>query len=225
MDALEQLRRRVVAAVESGIPQTQVARLFGVSRKSVGSWVRAYQTGGESTFRPQPRGRRYGDCLALSGPQQERVLAAIAEGAPEKRGIPCLLWTRRAVTQLVREEFRISLAGTTVDKYLLRWDLVLDGPVSRWSDCPPGSALLTWTHPRPPDSCERSHALVAVNHRGLLYFLAGAQPFKAASLTDFANRLRMQLTRDVRLHIRDWPPEHMEPLAEWYCTSGESALS
>ena len=79
--------------------------------------------------------------------------------------------------------------------------------------------MLTWTHPRSPDSPDHGHALVAVNHRGLLYFLAGAEPFTAASLSEFANRLRMQLTRDVRLHIRNWPAEHIQPLADWRRTT------
>ncbi|HJQ45292.1 MAG TPA: helix-turn-helix domain-containing protein [Amycolatopsis sp.] len=225
MEALEQLRRRAVDAVESGIPQTQVARLFGVSRKSVGSWVRAYRSGGESTFRPRPRGRRSGDCLALSTRQQAHTLAAIAAGPPNERGIPCLLWTRRAVTQLVHEEFGISLAGSTVDRYLLRWQLIPAAPLSKSPDCPPGAALLTWTNPMWPGAGDHVHALVATSHRGLLYFLAAAEPFTASSLTEFAHRLRMQLSRDVPLHVRDWPPEHTEPLAHWRSTVGETMVS
>ncbi|HVW43963.1 MAG TPA: helix-turn-helix domain-containing protein [Amycolatopsis sp.] len=218
MDALEQLRRSVVAAVEAGLSQTQAAREFGVSRKSVGSWVRAYQAGGESSLRPQPRGRRYGDYLALSTEQQANALAVIMAGPPTDHDIPCLLWTRRAVTQVIRQEFGISLAGTTVDNYLCRWDILPKGSFSRWPGSPPGAVRLTWTHPTTPDSADRGHALVAVNHRGALYFLAATEPFTAASLTDFANRLRIQLTRDVRVYTRDWPPEHTEPLADWRST-------
>src|SRR4051794_31358506 len=123
-DALEQLRRRAVAAVESGSSQTRVASMFGVSRKAVGTWVRAYRSGGEPTLRPRPRGRRAGERLALSAAQQSQVLDILAAGPPDAAGLPWLLWTRKAVAELISREFGAELAGTTIDKYLLRWELI-----------------------------------------------------------------------------------------------------
>lgn len=48
-EALEDLRRRVVAAVDSGATQVEVPRVFGVSRPTVNRWVRAYQDRGEES--------------------------------------------------------------------------------------------------------------------------------------------------------------------------------
>lgn len=65
-EALEALRRRAVAAVKAGVTRAEVARLFGVSRKTVGAWVAAYQKDGDDAFRPKRRGRRPGEQFALS---------------------------------------------------------------------------------------------------------------------------------------------------------------
>ena len=203
-DALEQLRRKVVAAVEPGASQTRVASVFGVSRKAVGTWVRAYRSGGEPTLRPRPRGRRAGERLALSAAQQGRVVDVLAAGPPDAAGLPWLLWTRRAVAELISREFGVVLAGTTIDKYLLRWELIgRDGGFGQPRGCPPGTLLVTWTRPRSPVGTGELHALVAVSGRGVLFFLAAAQPF--AGIAEFRSRLRMQFGGDVRLVAHDWP--------------------
>ncbi len=216
MDELEQLRRQAVAAVGSGLPQTQVARLFGVSRKAVGNWVRAYKSGGEPALRPQARGRRAGDRLVLSWPQQARLLAALTGATPDELGFPSLLWTRRAVAALIHREFGVALASSTIDHYLLRWELIRrEGVFARWCECPPGALLVTWTRPRSAAEADRGHALVAVSDRGLLHFLAGERPFTAATLIEFRKRLRVQLARDVRLLVREWPAAHTALLECW----------
>ena len=203
-DALEQLRRQAVAAVESGASQTRVASMFGVSRKAVGTWVRAYRSGGEPTLRPRPRGRRAGERLALSAAQQGRVVDTLAAGPPDAAGLPWLLWTRRAVIELISREFGVVLAGTTIDKYLLRWELISrDGVFAQRGGCPPGTLLVTWTRPSSPTGTGGLHALVAVSGRGRLFFLAGTQPF--AGTAEFRSRLRMQFGRDVRLVAHDGP--------------------
>ncbi|WP_370967166.1 helix-turn-helix domain-containing protein [Amycolatopsis sp. cg9] len=206
-DALEQLRRQAVAAVGSGLSQTRVASMFGVSRKAVGTWVRAYESGGESTLRPRPRGRRTGERLVLSADQQARVVETLAAGPPDETGLPWLVWTRKAVSELIARDCGVVLAGTTVDKYLLRWELLgRDGESSRPAGCPPGTLLVTCTHPRAPAGTGGLHALVAVSGRGTLHFLARDTPF--TGIAEFRHRLRMQCGRDVRLVPHRWPASH-----------------
>ena len=94
-EALEVLRRRAVAAVEAGMSRTEVARAFGVSRKTVGAWVQAYRAAGDDALRPKPRGRRPGEQLALSPPRQAATLEAIIAGSPETHGLPTGCGTAR----------------------------------------------------------------------------------------------------------------------------------
>lgn len=123
-EALEELRRRAVAAVESGGSQAEVARLLGVSRKTVGAWVRAYRRAGEESFRPKSRGRRPGEQLALSPALQASTIKTIIAGPPDQHGLPHGLWSRQAVVELVDREYRIVLSPATAGQYLARWGLI-----------------------------------------------------------------------------------------------------
>jgi transposase len=125
-DALLDLRRRVVAAVESGARQTDVARLFGVSRQTVSTWVRAYRNLGDDAFRLAQRGRRPGEQLALSVVQQLAIIETITRYAPDGVGLRYRLWTRQAVAELINREFGVTLGTTTIGNYLIRWGLLAD---------------------------------------------------------------------------------------------------
>jgi transposase len=170
-DALEALRRRAVAAAESGVPRTEIARLFGVSRKTVGAWVLAYQSMGEESFRPKRRGRRPGEQLALSPAQQAWTVRTIVDSTPDKIDLAHQLWTAQAIVELVNREFRIPLSPATASKYLIRWGLIEDRrvldakrgrsaspvPRSRMQDfhgngwIPDGDIMwLSWTRPHAP---------------------------------------------------------------------------
>ncbi|SDD76163.1 helix-turn-helix domain-containing protein [Actinokineospora iranica] len=122
-DALVELRKRVVAAVEAGTAQVEVARLFGVSRQTVGVWVREYRNRGDNAFVPARRGRRPGEQLALTTAQQLWVAGTIARRTPDAVGLRYQVWTRQAVTELINREFLVMLGATTVGNYLVRWGL------------------------------------------------------------------------------------------------------
>jgi transposase len=189
-EALEVLRRRAVAAVEAGVPRTEVARAFGVSRKTVGAWVQAYRAAGDKALRPKQRGRRPGVQLALSPPRQAATLEAIIAGSPETHGLPHRLWNRQAVAELVNHRYRILLSPTTVSQYLHRWGLIDDRalapeqtrrrlpplvPLQRPASAGAGPWLphaeplwLGWTRPHaPPDT---GRVLVTAGHNLLTGF-------------------------------------------------------
>lgn len=233
-DALERLRRQAVAAVESGVPQLHVARMLGISRKAVGSWVRAYQAGGEETFRPRKRGRRPGEQLALSAGQQAWVLKTVTGSPPDEVGLPHRLWTRRAIAELVSGQFGVTLSSPTIGHYLARWGLVTEPNLlaglrrSRLSQLPGGRLPATrrgpvrgevlwfaWRDGVSRTDSEDRHVLLAVTNRGVLLFLADRSPFDLAMLADFHRRLREQLRRPVRVVVCDWPVERFPLLAAW----------
>jgi transposase len=215
-DALERLRRQAVAAVESGVSQSHAARQFGVARKTVGNWVRAYQADGEVAFRPRRRGRRAGEQLALSPAHQAWIVKTFASSPPDEVGLPSLLWTRGALAELIRRQFGISLSGGTIDQYLGRWELFdRAGPLAHPHKCRSETLLVDWVQPLSLAGAERVNALVAVTSRGMLFFLASEQPFTANELTRFRQRLRVQLANDVDLLVCGWPSAHREALTRW----------
>jgi transposase len=127
--ALEDLRRRVVAAVESGASQVEVARLFGVSRPTVNRWVQAYRVAGDESFRPRKRGRRSGERWSLTATQQAQITASITNNYPDSLGLTCLLWTRQAVVDLISQLHGIQLSLTAASTYLRRWGFTLPDPL------------------------------------------------------------------------------------------------
>lgn len=127
--ALEDLRRRVVAAVSAGASQAEVARLFRVSRPTVNRWVQAHRERGEDSFRPRKRGRRCGQRRSLSTSQQTQIAARITDRYPEELGLDHPLWTRQAVQELIAQQHDVRLSLTTVSTYLRRWGFTLPDPL------------------------------------------------------------------------------------------------
>lgn len=233
-DALERLRRNAVSLVESGIPQKYVALDLGVSRRSVNEWVRAYREAGEESFRSAQRGRRPGEQLALCATSQERILRIVVAGPPDRAGLPCRLWTRRAVVGLIDREFGITLGAATIGRYLQRWGIDTTSDPC-WQGDPqmagmpgPGSlegavpVRVVWSRPRLPIGTGRAHVVQACTDRGALKFLASMRPFDLEGLEDLRHRLRMELARDVRIVVCAWPTGQYELLDGWL--SGDPSL-
>jgi transposase len=114
--------------VESGVPRTEVARLYGVSRQTVGAWVRAYRLEGSDALRPRRRGRRPGDQLALSSARQLWMLRTMTTTTPDKMGLRDVLWTWQSLAELAHREFGVVLGTTSIRNYLIRWGFRPAGP-------------------------------------------------------------------------------------------------
>jgi transposase len=125
----EDLRRRVVAAVESGRGQAEVAGVFGVSARSVSRWVSAFRRNGNRGLDARTRGRRPGEQKALTSRQQARVRRAVLGRYPDQLALPGLVWTRGRVAELVKRWFGIGLSRVTIGKYLRSWGLSPQKPI------------------------------------------------------------------------------------------------
>ncbi|MGW5052912.1 helix-turn-helix domain-containing protein [Actinokineospora sp. NPDC004072] len=217
-DILGDLRRRVVASVESGVAQVEAARRFGVSRQTVGVWVRDYRNRGEGAFRPNRRGRKPGEQLALTAAQQLDIAKAVAAGPPEAVGLDGLVWNRQAVMDIARARFGVPLGLTTAGNYLVRWgfplplDLLRElrvaaarpaaAPEQPWL---PGAEVV-WVGHGAPTWCAdapRTPVLHAVSNRGALSFLAG-DPDSPDDVHDFLSRLVRQTRRRLNAVVT-WP--------------------
>lgn len=125
----EDLRRRVVAAVESGRTQAEAAELFGVGLRSVSRWVNTFRGKGNRGLAARKRGRRSGEQQALDARQQARVRRAVLGKYPDQLALPGLVWTRGQVGELVKRWFGIELSRVTIGKYLRSWGLSPQKPV------------------------------------------------------------------------------------------------
>lgn len=215
-DVLGDLRRQVVSSVESGLAQVEAARRFGVSRQTVGLWVRDYRNRGEGAFRPGRRGRKPGEQLALTTAQQLAVAHTVTGGPPDAAGLDHLVWTRQAVIDLVRARFQIALGATTAGNYLVRWgfplpqDLlrglrrVASGPVDAvWL---PGAEVVWIGNGRPGWCADAPNPVIlqSVSNRGAMSFLT-AEPDDPDAVHGFIARLVRQAGRRLNVVVT-WQP-------------------
>jgi len=127
----EDLRRRVVGAVlEQGLSKAEAARVFGVSRTSVHSWLALYDGHGEDGLTPKRPGRPRGGGQ-LQGWQAATIVNLIKDHCPEQLKMPFALWTREAVRDLIEMRFGIRYSRSMMGCLLRRWGFTPQKPVTR----------------------------------------------------------------------------------------------
>src|SRR6266516_8233807 len=154
--AQEELRRRAVALVGEGRPQTEVAGVVDVSRQSVSEWVRAQRLGGEQALRARRRGRRPGEKTALAPWQQAQIAKAISEKNPDQLRLPGFLWTRALVCELIDRRFGIRVAEKTAGRYLRAWGFSPQKPARRALEQNP-ELVARWLEERYPQLQRRAY--------------------------------------------------------------------
>jgi transposase len=161
-DVLEALRLRALRGCEQGYTEVELADLLGVCRETVCRWWSAYAQGGLDALPHERTGRPLGSGRALSAAQAERLQHLLRTHQPEELGIAAPLWTRRAVGELIRREFNLSLAVRTVGRYLERWGFTAKRPRRQARDQDPDEVRqwLEETYPAIAARAEREGAAI-----------------------------------------------------------------
>ena len=141
--AQEALRRRALYLVErEGMTQGQAALAVGVHRQTVNLWHKRYRGRGEDGLLDGRRvSPRRGKGL-LTAEEAGKVRGWIAEGTPDRLGLPFALWTSRAVRELVERRLEKRLGLSTVPLYLRRWGVTPQKPLVRAKGIRPAGAAL-----------------------------------------------------------------------------------
>lgn len=120
-EVLEAIRLRALHGCELGYSESEVANLLGVCRETVSRWWSAFQTAGLESVPHDRSGRPVGSGRKLSDEQARHLQERIADHSPEDWGIASPLWSRRAVQQLIAQEYDLRMPLRTVGEYLKRW--------------------------------------------------------------------------------------------------------
>jgi transposase len=128
-EAQEDLRRRVVEAVQKGLSQTEAARVFGVARGTVSRWMGLVERVGRRALKARRRGRP--PVSRLAPHEAATTVRYIVSGCPEQLLLPFALWTREAVQELLLRKFDVQVSVWTVGRYLRAWGLTPQKPVRR----------------------------------------------------------------------------------------------
>src|ERR1700730_3927437 len=107
-EAQEDLRRRVVEAVQKGLSQTEAARVFGIARGTVSRWMGLVERVGRRALNARRPERPPVSRLA---PHQaattERYILSVC---PVHLSLLFALWTREAVQDLLSRKFDLQVS-------------------------------------------------------------------------------------------------------------------
>jgi transposase len=132
-----------------------IAEIVEVTPKAVGGWIKRYQAGGASSLRSQKRGRRTGQNRHLTDEQETRIRGLIKDKAPDQLKLDYVLWTRKAVMELILQETGIKMPIRTVGEYLKRWGYTPQKPVKRAYEQNP-KAVQRWLDDEYPEIKSRA---------------------------------------------------------------------
>ena len=139
--AQEQLRRRSVQAVRDGMTQLEAARIFGVTRQTIGVWVKKVGNKSLDVLAAKPQGRPIGKTLPLR--QAKLIAQAISNKPPDQLRLPFYLWTREVVGRLIEKRYGVRLSVWTVGRYLREWGFTPQKPIRRAFEADP-EAVRRW---------------------------------------------------------------------------------
>jgi transposase len=123
------VRRKVVHAVLGGMKYVEAARVFGVSRTSIWTWMKSYKEHGTQGLTSKKRGRK--EAKALTVKQAASIRKSVLGRNPGQLRLPGFLWTRDSVGLLIFHRFGITLSRWTVGRYLKTWGLTVQKPAKR----------------------------------------------------------------------------------------------
>lgn len=120
-EVLQALRLRALRGCQLGFTEVEIADLLGLRRETVCHWWSAYVDGGLDALPHDRTGRPVSSGRALSDQQAAHIQQQLRTHQPQELAIAAPLWTRRAVGELIHQQFGIALAVRTVGLYLQRW--------------------------------------------------------------------------------------------------------
>lgn len=209
-EAQHERRRQVIRAWKRGSNKAQIAEDLGLSYSGVDKIIRRYQAEGRIT--PQPRGRRQGVGRRLTQEQEARIRKLICDKRPEQMKLDFALWNRIAVSQLIEQEFGLTLPVRTVGEYLKRWGFTPQKPIRRAYEQRP-EAVQAWLDTEYPAIAQRARqengeihwgdetAVVNTDVRGRGYapkgqtpvaYTAGGQRHKLSMISTVTNQGKMR---------------------------------
>lgn len=160
--AQEDIRLKVLKAIQGGKKQVEAAELFGVTRQAIGRWVKKYREGGEKALRAKKKGRPKG--RSLEPWQAAQIAKAVVDHYPEQLKLPFYLWTRDAVAELIEKRFGLRLSRWTVGRYLSRWGFSPQKPIRRAFEQDP-EKVRYWLNTKYPEIQRK-----AIQHKAEIYW-------------------------------------------------------
>jgi transposase len=157
----EEIRRKAIAALNDGMTQTLAAEVFGVTQKTIWTWLKAFREGGAEALKARKRGPKSAKAK-LKGWQAATICNMIRDHHPEQLKLPFVLWTAAAVQHLIQRRFQVRVSERTVRRYLAQWGFTPQKPVRRAYERD-DAAVTYWledTYPAIREAAKKEKALI-----------------------------------------------------------------
>src|SRR4051794_16845600 len=141
--------------------QAEAARAAGVHRQTVNIRQRRCRERGEDGLLDGRRVSPRRGAGLLTAEEAGKVRGWVAEGTPDRPGLPFALRTSRAVRELAERRLAKRLGLSTVPPYLRRWGLTPREPLVRAEERSP-AAVAAWLERDCPAVARRAKAAGAV---------------------------------------------------------------
>jgi len=131
LEKLELLRHQAVRLLKQGRKQVEVAEILGVRAATISDWNRIYQAGGKKALQLRHPGPAKGSNCAINPAQEKKIQRLIIDKTPDQLKLPFVLWTRKAVKELIYRQYGKVIAIRTIGDYLHRWNFTPQRPKKR----------------------------------------------------------------------------------------------
>ena len=125
---LTELRKRGISAVQAGQKAILVAKVLGVGKSTLFSWLARYRAGGWGAMDAHRRGGRP---PKLTAQMMEWIYNTVAAKDPRQMEFPFALWTSLLVADLIWKQYRIRFSKASVCRLMNQLGLSPQKPLWR----------------------------------------------------------------------------------------------
>jgi transposase len=126
-DVLEEKRRQAHRLRQCGMTRAEIGEIVGVHADTVGRWLKL----SPKELKVNRGGRKEGDGRHLDAYEERHIRRLITDKLPDQLKLDYVLWTRKAVKELIAQETGIDMPIRTVGEYLKRWGFTPQKPMKR----------------------------------------------------------------------------------------------
>jgi transposase len=109
------MRMQAVKAIQGGPSATEVAKAFGIYRRTVYGWMAKYLSGGQNALKAIPIPGRPSK---LSTEQMQWIAEAVCGNTPQQYQFEFALWTLKIIGKLIEREFKVKLSINTLSRVM-----------------------------------------------------------------------------------------------------------
>src|SRR4030043_1477279 len=162
-EAQYQIRRQVIKLRKRGMKYKDIGEVGGITDTYACTIYKRYERDGAGAIAKRQRGRRPGEQLTLKGEQAAALQEEIIDKTPDQLKMPFALWTRQAVQQVIKHQYKIVMPIRTVGEYLNRWGFTPQKPAKQAYEQNP-KAVKKWLEEEYPSITQQAKAEGAEIH-------------------------------------------------------------